>query len=361
MAAETVAQAISGIRKTFPDMDALNEAETKLFIIGRLLEDLGWNFKDPKEVKPEYRVGNDKADYALNPDLSTAVVIEAKKPDVKLGTTPDQQLLRYCFQQAVNLAVLTNGRTWWLYLPQYVGSQGENLHWNKKRFSVIDITSGKPSVIEKEFERFLTKEKVSSGEAVKEATDIINKKLEWEKAKKGMVDAWNNLIAEPPDNLITLLNESTFQVCNVRPGKPEVKKFFQSHRVQFRVSDTVLSQPDPPKNGSSGQDGRPPSFTFQNVEYSVSTWKQVLLKLCELIYDDPDKQYPFDRITNVRGNKLYFSRNRDDLADSNPEPIGTSGIFAATASIGQERAKKRCQMVLRAVGYTNPEDYFRIE
>ena len=356
MAAETVAQAISGIRKTFPDMDALNEAETKLFIIGRLLEDLDWNLKNPKEVKPEYRVGKDKADYALNPDLPTAVFIEAKKPSVGLKNH-ESQLLKYCFQQAVKLAVLTNGRTWWLYLPGYDGPRGEGLYWSKKRFSEIDITSGKPSVIQNEFERFLTKEKVSSGEAVKEAADIINKKLEWEKAQKGMVDAWNNLIAEPPDNLITLLNESTFQVCNAKPGKPEVKKFFQSHRVQFKVSDVSHSRPKPATNGVGGGQSGKPSFIFRDTEYSVKTWEQMLVKLCELIY--VEKQDEFDRIMNVQGiNNLYFSRNPDDL--DKPKLIGDSGIFAATGRMKALRVEERCRRVLQEFGY-DPEDCFRIE
>ena len=127
-------------------------------------------------MKKEYTVGKDKADYALNPDSPTAVFVEAKRPSVNLENH-QSQLLKYCFQQAVNLAVLTNGRTWWLYLPKYEGPQGEGLHWSKRRFSEIDITSGGPTKIQKEFEKFLAKEKVSSGEAVDAGKGVIDKEI----------------------------------------------------------------------------------------------------------------------------------------------------------------------------------------
>lgn len=357
MATETIAQAITGIRKTFSNMDNLSEVDVKSFVIERILVALDWILYEPEEVKKEYVVGKDKVDYALNPDSPTAVFVEAKKPAVKLDNH-EQQLLKYCFQQAVNLAVLTNGRTWRLYLPQYQGPHGKGLHWSEKRFSEIDITSGGTAKIQKEFEKFLTKEKVSSGEAVESGKGVIDIGVNDGIVEKGMVEAWNNIVTTAPDDLIKLLTESTASLCNVKPSKKTVTGFFQNHRAQFKVSDASHSRPKPATNGmGGGHSGKPSSFIFFDVKHPVGTWKRILPELCQLIYDrHPDT---FDqKIISIQGRKnFYFSSNPHQLGK--PEPIEGSGMFAATAPNAWE-AQRRCHSVLRAFGY-DPEDCFRIE
>ncbi len=353
MAAETVAQAISDIRKQFPNMDGLNnEEETKQFVIERILEDLGWNHRAPEEVKRELKVklSSDRPDYTLNPNLPTAVFIEAKKSGEPLERH-EKQLLTYCIQQVVNLAVLTNGRTWWLYLPNHGWRQGEGQQWSKKRFSEIDITSGGPAAIQKEFERFLTKEKVSSGEAVEAARSEIDERDAIAVARKDMVETWNGFVTKPSDELIKLLTGSIASLKDVKPNKRQglVKEFFQNHRVQFKVSDVSHSRPKPATNGVGGGQSGKPSFIFRDTEYSVKTWEQMLVKLCELIY--VEKQDEFDRIMNVQGiNNLYFSRNPDDL--DKPKLIGDSGIFAATGRMKALRVEERCRKVLDKFGYS---------
>ena len=229
MATETVAQAITDIRKEFPNMRGVNnEEETKQFVIERILRALDWDQALPREVKKEYPVSKDnkdKVDYALNPNLLTMVFVEAKAPGVNFDNKPVQQLLKYCFQEAVNLAVLTDGRRWWLYLPDYKGPQGENLHWSKKRFSEIDIIDEtidgerRPKKIPTEFERFLAKDKVSSGEAVEAGKSIIDDRMVQQIVENGMRDAWNNILTAPSQELIKLLTESTADQCGVKPSK----------------------------------------------------------------------------------------------------------------------------------------------
>jgi hypothetical protein len=231
------------------------------------------------------------------------------------------------------------------------------LKWAEKRFCEIDIANGGPKAIQTQFEKFLTKEKVSSGDAVESGKKIIDAELEKEKAKKGIVEAWNDLVAAPSEDLITLLNESTFQGCGVKPGKPEVKKFFQQHRAQFKVSGVGHPQPKPSTNGGNRRQNGKPSFIFNDTSGSARTWKQLLLEFCKLVYADTDRQGHFDQIINVRGTKtLYFSRNPADLKD--PEQIEDSGVFAATAPLSAVGVKQRCQMVLREFDYR--EDSLKI-
>ena len=362
MAGETIAQAISGIRNTFPNMDNLNnEEDAKLFVIERILYSLGWNLFDPKEMKKEFQVGIQKADYALNPDWPTAdVFIEAKKPAEKLDKHQGQ-LLTYCVQQAVNLGVLTNGRTWWLYLPEHKGPQGESLRWSQKRFSEIDIIDGiidgdrRPSKIPTALEKYLAKEKVVSGEAIEAAKGIIDGRIKEETVKRAMVDAWNNVLITPSEDVIKLFTESTASLCNVKPNKQWVKEFFQNHKAQFKVSHSGPVQQKSPANSEPGRQHGKPSFILNDIPGSAKTWKQLLLEFCKLMY--VENQAEFDRIMNVQGrNTLYFSKSSVDLKD--PKQIGDSGIFAATAPLSQLGVKQRCRMVLEEFGY--PEDSLKI-
>ncbi len=65
-----------------------NETRTRMALIDPLLHALGWDVSDPGMVKPEYKIGNGWADYALlRPDGKPAAAVEAKK----LGGVPDFQ------------------------------------------------------------------------------------------------------------------------------------------------------------------------------------------------------------------------------------------------------------------------------
>ena len=77
----------------------------------RLLSLAGWDTFDISQVVPEYTVGTRRVDYALRPGSPNTVFIEVKRPGENLERH-QQQLLEYCFQEGVKLAVLTNGRTW---------------------------------------------------------------------------------------------------------------------------------------------------------------------------------------------------------------------------------------------------------
>ena len=68
----------------------------------------------------------------------------------------------------MKLAVLTNGRTWWLYLPLQAGS------WEQRRFLTIDLEVQEPSVVERLFLEYLSRERVGSGQAVGDAEDLVD-------------------------------------------------------------------------------------------------------------------------------------------------------------------------------------------
>ena len=147
--AGTIAQAVEQINNTV-FLRSLDESATKQGVVLRLLSLCGWNQFDLSEVSPEYTVGNRRVDYALMPGSPNAVFIEVKRPSESLEGH-QQQLLEYCFQEGVKLAALTNGRTWWLYLPLQPGS------WKQRRFLTVDLESQEPDIVERRFMEYLSK------------------------------------------------------------------------------------------------------------------------------------------------------------------------------------------------------------
>ena len=156
---------------------------------------------DVSEVVSEYTVGNLRVDYALRPGSPNAVFIEVKRPGENLDRH-QQQLLEYCFQEGVKLAALTNGWTWWLYLPLQAGG------WEQRRFLTIYLEAQEPAVVEQRFLDYLSPEKVGSGQAINDAEDFAESQRRAETISKTIVDAWNQIVERPDELLVDLIAET---------------------------------------------------------------------------------------------------------------------------------------------------------
>lgn len=132
---------------------------------------LGWNPFNIEEVYPEYSVGSKKVDYTLRYNGKNKVFIEAKKVNEDLEKY-QEQLLSYSFQEGVKLAVLTNGISWWFYLPLREGS------WEKRKFYTIEIYDQVSKDIIKKFEELLSKENVISDKTIENAENLYNIKVD---------------------------------------------------------------------------------------------------------------------------------------------------------------------------------------
>ena len=102
-------------------INSFDEATMKQAIILRLLSALSWNIFDISEVKPEYSVSSKRVDYSLRINNASKVFLEVEKVTEDLENH-QEQLLNYSFQEGVKLAILTNGITWWFYLPLNEGN-----------------------------------------------------------------------------------------------------------------------------------------------------------------------------------------------------------------------------------------------
>ena len=245
--AETIAQAVEQIKRTVSLM-GLDESATKQVVILRLLSLAGWNPYDISEVAPEYAVGNRRVDFALRPGSPNAVFIEVKRARVNLDDH-QQQLLEYCFQEGVRLAVLTNGRTWWLYLPLHQGS------WEQRRFLTIDLESQSPEIVEQQLMAYLSKEKVASGRAVSDAEELLESRQRADAISKAIVEAWNRIVGTPDETLVDLISRATEGICGHRPA-PELIREFLSGKVNARGDVTVGSPPPPQSRAAMAPSAR---------------------------------------------------------------------------------------------------------
>ncbi len=114
-----------------------------------------------------------------------------------------EQLLNYSFQEGVKLAVLTNGITWWFYLPLHEGS------WEQRKFYTIEIYDQDAEEISQKFWDFLSKENVVSGKAIVSAETIYKGRQKQHLIEITLPKAWNKIIKESDENFIELIAETT--------------------------------------------------------------------------------------------------------------------------------------------------------
>ena len=88
------------------------ETRTRQALIDPMLRTLGWDVEDPDSVQIEYRIGQDRPDYALMGNEGPITVIEAKVLGTQLDERETKQALTYANTDGIPYIVLTNGDHW---------------------------------------------------------------------------------------------------------------------------------------------------------------------------------------------------------------------------------------------------------
>ena len=329
-------------------LSSFDEAATKQAVILRILNALGWDPFNVDEVCPEYSVSGKRVDYALKYNGRNKVFIEVKKVDEDLEKH-QEQLLSYSFQEGVKLAVLTNGISWWFYLPLREGN------WEQRKFYTIEMYDQESGDIAEKFESFLSKENVVSDKAIENAENLYKSKQKLHLIEETLPKAWEKIITEPDEFLVELLAEITEKLCGYKPDNEIVERFLEGisegYTVQakkgIRVSPQVLSD----------QAFRPPSekytgksivvFAFRGKEYPVSSWKGMLMKIIDLMLYVHREQ--FSRVLKLRGRKRpYFSKNPNELRK--PERINNTDIYVET-NLSANSIVKISKKIIALFGY----------
>jgi len=199
---------------------------------------LGWNVFNVDEVMPELTIENGRVDYALRIKNVNEIFVEVKKTSEDLDKIQYQeQLLNYSFRHGVEIAVLTNGTTWWFFLPKEKGD------WKSRKFYSIDIIQQDVKDAVQKFIDLLSKTNVESGKALQTARTIYKGKQRHKVLEETLPDAWNKIISEPDALLLELISETTEKLCGLKPELEDVDRFVKRYQGQLILGRVVSSSP----------------------------------------------------------------------------------------------------------------------
>ena len=131
-------------------------------VIEPILRQLGWNTSNPDEVRPGYSVQHRRVDYALLINNTAKVFIEVKRGGKALQRH-QKQLLRDAMHHGVEIAVLTNVKTWWIYLPI------RTVSGDRRKVVTVKLSQHENTEAAQTLADLLSKENVCSGRAIQNA------------------------------------------------------------------------------------------------------------------------------------------------------------------------------------------------
>lgn len=289
------------------------EQATKQGVILPILSHLGWDRDNIREVTPEFPVDNRLIDYCLKVGEKKAVFIEVKRTGEELERH-QEQLLEYAFRDGVELAVLTNGLSWWLYLPLLKGS------WKQRKFFVIDVEQQEVSFAARHFREFLARDAVASGSAINGAQAIHASRERKRVIEETIPNAWKQLCQKPDELLLELFAEKVESICGGhRPTEEELAEYLATMippEISVSLPPTkpppLKPQPAKPQSGDVHEalytNKRPMAYTFRGQRHSVSTFKEILIGLCELLYRLHGTK--FERVLELREHLGKFRTRR---------------------------------------------------
>lgn len=332
------------------DLPNLKEEAIKQGVILPLLNRAGWATEDITEVCPEFPVGansGDKVDYSLRIGETNHVFVEAKAGHKSDLLKEESQVTKYCCAAKPSLAVLTNGSQWRLYLPpQHPRSKTPSL----RLFLEFDVTddSLEPGKFEKDFKRFLARDKVSTPQSVKQTIDDA-RMLFKEKQNKAASDAAIDTAVDMAtrEKLAEMVARWVEEDTGHRPTAEQVKQRLDLQGVKI-TRDLTPSK----AKGSRVMKlaPKPASFTFQvegekthaETFKGIEGWNEFLLRLCTLMQERHSSD--FGKV--VLEMPKWFSKPN---AFKSSKTIGDTGIYICYG--GADAVKKVATEIVVAFGY----------
>ena len=315
-------------------LNSLSEANIGLGVVLKILDVLGWNTYNYHEVSSEYSVENRSVDYTLLIDNKQQVYIEVRKGGEPLEEH-QEQLLDYASRQGVKIAILTNGTTWWFYLPLQEGN------WEQRKFDTMELGDQDKEEIAQKLVGFLGKENVSSGNAIQNAEILYKILYKKRQISSILSEAWNQLVSEP--EIINLLAKKAGELCGYNPEKKEIEQFLLTHLSNIKITP-------PPTDRASMKGTKPTAFTFNGTECEVESWKEMLVRLCEIVHNDQGSR--FEEVLNLKiakaGKLPDFSRKEGDFNAATE--IKRTGIFVNTNK-SADRIIRTAENLIAHFGY----------
>jgi hypothetical protein len=388
--------------KSNKKLATFDEASTKQAVVLRLLSFLGWDIFNVEEVYPDYSVGSSSVSYALRIRNVNKVFIEVKRVHKSLDNH-QKELVNLGMRDGVNLAILTNGITWWFYLIVAAGS------WKQKWFYTIDIIKQKPDAFVGQLIDLLDKDKVAKGQSLKAAKTLFQAKKQ-KLAADFLPEAWNQILTQPNKIFVELLSETTEKLCRYKVDTKTVEKFLQKHVDNWVIknttrsgaappsidvegtqildlnqllpssapndksakapskslagTDTILSSTDTLKLSStdtiklaeSYMDKSIQSFSLNGNTYKVESWDEMLTTLCDYFASTYSKD--FEKVLWISNDqKPRFSRYGDQLRM--PEKVKRTDIYVET-KLNPDEVVRTTAKLLAEFGYNKDDLYIEV-
>ena len=300
-----------------------NEASVSRQAVDPILRDLGWPTDDNNIVKYEYPLKAMRADIALFHENELKVVMEVKKPGFAEGA--DEQLFQYTYHAGVELAVLTTGQLWEVYLPMKPGNYLE------RQVYKLDIIARETEESAKRLMRYLSYQDTCSGECVKAAeADHKDKKRDRE-IMATLPKAWNKILVECDHSLIELLQDKVGDICGYKPAPDVVTKFIgeqagfvkeQTGSDKHRSTPTVVSVQQKPvgsRPAKQEKSTRLVGFWLYGKKYDRDNGINTLIGVFdELIKRDATFPDEFMKISHGRSRR-WMANNRSELYPGRPD------------------------------------------
>jgi len=348
------------------------EAATRQGAINPVLRALGWDTSNLEEVDPEFsdRSGG-QVDYSLRANRRDLVLLEAKRARERLDGHQDQ-LLGYAFRLGVQLAVLTNGLDWWLYLPMV-----PERTWEERRFRTVDFRTLRAPESAAELDRFLNRDRVVTGDALREAREEFESRERERRSRAALQDAWEEVLADPDGLLRDLLAKTVGEMTGHPPDPDAIVEFLRSvsglggpdtdplperstrRRRNPRKTATapISAEGNSDAVGLSSFTGHTPvAFWLDGDRHEVKRWKAVLQGVCVVLAAQSGERFG-ELVADLHGTKrVYFSRRPDDLVE--PLAIANSGFFVESHFSANDCVRRAREALVAVRG---SDDGFSIE
>ena len=224
--------------KSNKKLATFDEASTKQAVVLRLLSFLGWDIFNVAEVYPDFAIKSSTVSYALRIRNSSKVFIEVKRVHKRLDSY-QKDLVDLAARDGVELAILTNGITWWFYRVSDSGN------WKQQRFHSVDLLKHKPEMFVPDLIDLLTKKKVAKGQSMSAAKTLFQKKQQ-KLAAEFLPAAWNRVLTQPNKIFVELLSEQTEKLCGDMLNAETVEKFIKKHQDKWLLNNKDDSVAAPP-------------------------------------------------------------------------------------------------------------------
>ncbi|HEY4491739.1 MAG TPA: hypothetical protein VI958_07030, partial [Acidobacteriota bacterium] len=280
-----------------------------------------------------------------------------------------EQLLKYAFDRGIELAVLTDGFTWRLYLPLSAGG------WASRCFYVVDIRNQQTESTAEKLDTMLSRDSVDSGKALAQAKEVHESKERERTIKDTIPKAWSQMLSEPDELLIELLQEKVESLCGYRPEADVCRDLIVSRGIQFapsvrRATESMSESSAFSDSGMIPTDSaterstltgtgiisfadfrsfpnlelrRIVRFTFRGVSRNSRYWWEVLVGVCEMISLEKGTLFADKVLSRFGMNRTGFSRRKSDLRL--PREIPGTGIFVCVEFSANSHVKRTLQVM----------------